>query len=478
MAKDEWAAIRAARDLKASWSPVRGSFTTEGLAAAMAAETGGPEQVAVNRGDTAAAISAAPRHLSATYFWPFQGHTSLAPSCAVADVKESGISVWSSTQDAFGVRNLISRTFNVAREKVRVAYLDGSGSYGTNGGPDAAMDAVLLSRAVGQPVRLQWMRHDEHGWDPKGPAQLLTLRGAIDDVGKLLAFESRIAAPTGPQWSDTPLGPLAAGLVTAPAPRGGTPTTQNLDPPYAVPHLKVTAVGLKDTPLRLSNLRAPLKIGNVFAVESFIDELAAAAGRDPLEFRREGLTDPRALAVIDRMAKMIGWQPRPSGPRERTGVLTGRGMAYMRYKQAENYIAMAMEVAVDSATGRIAVGRVACAHDCGLIINPDGLRNQVEGNIVHTLSRTLHEETQFAQSRVTGLNWATYPILMFPEVPAIEVALIDRPGEPPHGAGEAACAPVAAALGNAVFDACGVRLRQAPFTPARVKAALASASGD
>src|SRR6185369_2538511 len=338
VAKDEWAAIRAARELKAAWSPVHTPFATEGLADAMAKETGGTEQVQVNRGDTAAAISSAPKHLSATYYWPFHGHTSLAPSCAVADVKESGTSVWSSTQDAFGLRNVIARTFNIPREKVHVTYLDGSGSYGSNGAQDAAADAVLLSRAVGQPVRLQWMRHDEHGWDPKGPAQLLEMRGALDSVSHLLAFESKISAPTGPQWSDSLLGPVAAGLTTPGAPRGGAPTTQNLDPPYAVPNLRVAAVGLKDTPIRLSNLRAPLKIGNVFAVESFIDELAAAAGMDPLEFRRQGLTDPRALAVLDRMAKMFEWQPRPSGPREKSGLLTGRGLAYMRYKQAENYV--------------------------------------------------------------------------------------------------------------------------------------------
>jgi len=208
-----------------------------------------------------------------------------------------------------------------------------------------------------------------------------------------------------------------------------------------------------------------------------MDELAAAAAADAIEFRRRGLTDPRALAVIDRAARMIDWQPRPSpGQRGAGGMLAGRGFAYIRYKQAENYVAIAMEVAVASDTGIITVRRVACAHDCGLIVNPDGLRNQVEGNILHTLSRTLHEEIRFDGSRVASVDWASYPILTFPEVPAVEVALINRPDQPSHGAGEAASAPVAAALANAVFDATGVRLRSVPFTPARVKAAFATAN--
>ena len=478
VAKDEWAAIRAASELKATWSESPVSFATAGLDTAIAAAPTGKEETPIDRGDAPAAIHSAPKRLSATYYWPFQGHTSLAPSCAVADVKESGTAVWSSTQNVFNLRSLIAQVFGIPREKVRVTYLDGSGSYGSNGAFDAAHDAVLLSRAVGQPVRLQWTRHDEHAWDPKGPAHLLELRGGLDQAGKLLAWESKTSGPTGPQWTDTLLGPLSAGLpVEATRGSGGVPTEANLDPPYAVPHLRVISRGLADTPIRLSNLRAPNKIGNAFAVESFMDELAAAAAADPIEFRRRGLTDPRALAVIDRAAHMIGWQPRPSpGPRGAGGVLAGRGFAYIRYKQAENYVAIAMEVAVASDTGEITVRRIACAHDCGLIVNPDGLRNQVEGNILHTLSRTLHEEIKFDRSRVASVDWASYPILTFPEVPAVEVALINRPDQPSHGAGEAASAPVAAALANAVFDATGVRLRSVPFTPARVKAAFAAAN--
>ena len=232
---------------------------------------------------------------------------------------------------------------------------------------------------------------------------------------------------------------------------------------------------MRDTPLVPSNLRAPGKIANVFAVESFTDELAAAAGVDPLAFRLSKLADPRAVDALTRTSQAFGLQARPSpNPQAKQGtLLTGRGMAYVRYKQNENYVAMAMEVTVYPASGKIAVTRVTCGHDCGLVVNPDALRNQIEGCIVQTLSRTLHEEVTFDRTHVTSVDWATYPVLTFPEVPLIDVILLNRTDQPIMGAGEAATAPVAAALANAVFDATGVRLRTAPFTPERVKAALA-----
>jgi len=239
--------------------------------------------------------------------------------------------------------------------------------------------------------------------------------------------------------------------------------------------LRVVSHHLKDTPLRLSNLRAPGKIANVFAVESFADELAAAAGVDAVAFRLRGLSDPRAIGVLKRASGMMDWQTRLSpNPYAAEGdLLVGRGIAYVRYKQAENYVAIGITVAVNKATGKIAVRRVVCAHDCGLVVNPDGLRNQVEGNIMQTLSRTLHEEVTFDHSRVTSVNWASYPILTFPEAPVVQVALIDRPEKPSDGAGEASSAPIAAALANAIFDATGVRLRSVPFTAERVKTAFA-----
>ena len=479
VAKDEWAAVRAAREIKATWSDWQGLPGSEGLDHYVRQAPVQRDQSIVTRGDVAAALSPAAlaqgvKQLSATYYWPYQSHASLGPSCAVADVKESGTTIWSASQNPYGLRANLGKVFGISQDKMRVVYLDGSGSYGSNGADDAAADALLLSRAAGRPVRVQWMRQDEHGWDPKGPAQLHELRGAIDANGDIVAWETQLWVPDGPQGSRALLGPDSAAMPQTHG-QGAGAMTLNLDPPYPVPNLRIVSHHLKDTPLRLSNLRAPGKIANVFAVESFADELAAAAGIDAVAFRLRGLTDTRAIEVIQRTTGKIDWQTRPSpNPHAAEGdLLVGRGMAYMRYKQAENYVAIGMTVAVNKATGKIAVRRVVCAHDCGLVVNPDGLRNQVEGNILQTLSRTLHEEVTFDQSRVTSVDWVRYPILTFPEAPAVQVELIDRPEQPAYGAGEAASAPVAAALANAIFDATGVRLRSVPFTVERVKAALA-----
>lgn len=460
VSKDEWAAVRAARELKVTWSDWQGLPGSDGLDTYLRQAPVDRDQTLANKGDLAAGLSSASKQLTATYYWPFQSHASLGPSCAVADVKESATTVWSASQNPYGLRANLAKVFGIAAEKLRVIYLDGSGSYGTNGADDVAADALMLSRAVGKPVRVQWMRQDEHGWDPKGPAQLHQLRGGVDANGNITAWETQMWVPDGPSGSRALLGPESAGMAQSHG-QGAGLMTLNLDPPYPVANLRVVSHHLKDTPLRLSNLRAPGKIANVFAVESFTDELAAAAGKDPVAFRLRGLTDPRAVDVLNRVAGMMDWQARPS-PNPRPGV--GRGVAYVRYKQAENYVAIGMDVTVDKATGKITVSRIACAHDCGLIVNPDGLRNQVEGNIMQTLSRTLHEEVRFDRSRVTSVDWSSYPILRFPEAPAVQVALIDRPDQPAYGAGEAASAPVAAALANAIFDATGVRLRTVPFT--------------
>ena len=476
VAKDEWAAIRAARELKANWSQSQtlpGSDNLDRFVRQAALDT---DQQIVNRGDSAAALTSAAKKFSATYYWPAQSHASLGPSCAIADVRDGGATIWSSTQGPHGLRQNLAKVFSLPLEKVRVVYLDGAGSYGGNGNDDVAADAMLLSKAAGAPVRVQWMRQDEHAWDPKGPQQLLDVRAGLDAQGNIAAWETEMWVPAGRPGSRPLLGPEAAGM-TQDHGQGAGLLTQNGDPPYAAANVRVVAHLTKETPLRPSNLRAPGKIGNVFAVEGFTDELAAAAGADPVAFRLSRLTDPRAIEVIKRATEMFGWQPRPSpNPQAAQGnLLIGRGMAYARYKQAENYVATVMEVAVEPATGVIRVRRVTCAHDCGLIINPDALRNQVEGLIVQTLSRALHEEVKFDRARVTSVDWMSYPILRFPELPSIEVALINHPELPLLGAGEAASAPVGAALGNAIFDATGIRLRSVPFRPEKMKAALTSA---
>ncbi len=473
VAKDEWAAVRAASALKATWNEANGLPGSEGLDGWTRRAAIDRDQTIVNRGDAPAALSGAAKKISATYFWPFQSHASLGPSCAVADVRGDGATIWSASQGTHGLRANLSKVFGLSQENVRVIFLDGSGSYGTNGGDHVAADAVLLSKTIGQPVRVQWTRQDETGWDPKGPQQLLDIQAGLDANGRIVAWDTQMWLPANVPGARALLAADAARLSQEHG-QGAGQITQNGDPPYQADNARVVVHWLKETPLQLSNLRAPGKVANVFAVESFTDELAAAAGVDPVAFRLARLTDPRALDVLNRVAQSFGWQPRPSpNPQARQGrVLVGRGVAYVRYKQAENYVAMAMEVAVDPTSGRIEVRRVTCAHDCGLIVNPDALKNQIEGCIVQTLSRALHEEVRFDRSRVTSVDWASYPILRFPEAPPIDVVLIDRPDQPLLGAGEAATTPVAAALANAIFDATGVRLRTAPFTPERMKAAL------
>lgn len=477
-ADDEWTAVRAARALRAQWSPGSGLPEQDKLAATLREKTDVTDEMLVSRGqppDPAANPGGVFfRSRSASYFWPMQSHASIGPSCAVADVNKEKATVWTASQGTHGNRKTFARFLKLPEEQVRLIYLDGAGCYGMNGHEDAAADAAILSQALGRPVRVQWSRQDEHGWDPKGPPQLLDLSGVVDSAGRIHEWRTEMWLPqTTKGLANIPLlGPAAAGLDDV---RGLQPglISQNADPPYAADKVEVLAHWLKDAPLRPAPIRSPGKPANCFAVESFTDELAAAAGLDPVEFRLRGLADKRGVEVIRRTAALMNWQSRPSPGANRTAALAhGRGFAYVHYKHSESYVAMGMEVAVERASGRIKVERVACAFDCGQIINPDGARGQVEGSILQTLSRALMEEVRFDRSRVTSLDWSSYPILRFPDVPKLDIALIDRPTERPVGAGEAACTAVAAALANAVFDATGARLRTVPFTPERVKAAL------
>ncbi|HXX84285.1 MAG TPA: molybdopterin cofactor-binding domain-containing protein [Casimicrobiaceae bacterium] len=469
VAGSEWDAMSAARALKARWSEASALIGDVAVRAWMKAGPLEGDEALVKKGDAKTALAAASKRLSGEYYWPMQSHASMGPSCAIADVRDGKATIWSASQATHRFRETIAGLLGLSRDAVRVIYVDGSGCYGMNGHDDAAADAALLSRAVGKPVRVQWTREDELGWDPKGPPQLLALEGALDEQGRIAAWRTEMWLPkaTASLPNMPLLGPEAAGMTQAPGIVTGL-ISQNGNPPYAVANQEVVVHWLKDAPLRPSNLRAPGKVANGFAVESFTDELAAAARRDALEFRLAGLSDPRGIEVVKRAAALIGWQPRPSpGP---GGV--GRGMAYLHYKNNETYIAMAMEVEVSKVSGAIRVRRVGCAHDCGLVINPDALKAQIEGAILQTLSRALHEEVKFDRTRVTSVDFASYPILRFPEVPEIAVDLVVRPTEPPLSGGEPASTPVAAALANAVFDAAGVRLRTVPFTTERVRAAI------
>ncbi len=470
VAASEWDAVSAARLLKARWSDSAPLIGAEAVRASLRAGPFVADETLVKKGDAASALAGA-KKISAEFYWPMQSHASLGPSCAVADIRDGKATIWSASQATHRFRETIARALDMPKDAVRVIYLDGSGCYGMNGHDDAAADAALLSRAVARPVRVQWSREDELGWDPKAPPQLLVLEGALGDDGKIAAWRTQMFIPKA--TASLPNMPLlaldAAGIAQTPGITTGL-ISQNGDPPYAVPNQEVVVHWLSTSPLRPSNFRAPGKVANCFAVESFTDMLAAAAGRDGVEFRLQGLADPRGVEVIRRAAALIGWQTRPSPAPTQTGA--GRGFAYIHYKHNESYVATAMEVDVDRATGAIRVRRVACAHDCGLVINPDALRSQIEGNILQTLSRTLFEEVAFDRSRVTSVDWASYPILRFPDSPEILIDIVSRPKEPPLGAGEASATPVPAALANAVFDAVGARLMTAPFTRERVRAAL------
>jgi CO/xanthine dehydrogenase Mo-binding subunit len=477
VAEREWDAVRAARALKTQWSAGTGLPDHAKEFEAMRSSRVVRDQEIAKRGDLSA-LSAPPagtRTLATTYRWPMQTHGSIGPSCGVADVRADRVTVWSSSQNVHGFQATCARLLGVERDRVRVIYMDGAGSYGPNGADDAATEAALLSKTLGRPVRVHWTRQEEHGLDPKGPAQLLELRAAVDKEGEVTAWETQAWLPLATaNLPNIPLLALDAAGIPQTQGRSTGLIYQNVDPPYAMPNLSAVVHWIPDAPLRTSAIRAPGKIANTFAVESFTDEIAALARVDPVEFRLRRLTNPRGIEVLRRAAARMGWQPRPS-PRpvdRNAAVLTGRGIAYVHYKHEETLVAMGMEVAVERATGRIRVTRVVCAHDCGLMINPDCVQAQLEGNILQTLSRALHEEVVYDRDRVTTVDWASYPILTFPEVPTLEFELIQRLDQPPLGAGEAASTPVAAALGNAVFDATGVRLRTIPFRPDRVKAAL------
>jgi len=474
VAEDEWTAIKAQRTLKCEWSEGRGLPPQEAVAQRMRAGPFTREETLVSRGDVKPALPPGAIALKASYFWPMHSHGSIGPSCAIADVKPDGVTIWTASQAPHRLRVTASRFLGIPAEKIHVVYLDGAGCYGMNGHDDAAAEAALLSRATGRPVRMQWTREDELGWDPKGPPQLLDIAGAVDAQGNIVDWRTEMWLPEATRG--LPNLPLLA-LDEAGIPQAQGLTTglisQNGDPAYAAPNMSVQVHWLKDAPLRPSNLRAPGKIANSFAVESFFDEMATAAKQDPVEMRLRAMKDARGIEVIKRTAAMMNWQPRPSPVADRSGaVMRGRGIAYVHYKHNETWLAMGMEVAVERASGHIKVERAVCAHDCGLIVNPDGARAQVEGCILQTLSRALFEDVKFDRSRVTSVDWSSYPIMTFADVPRVEIDLIQRIDQPPLGAGEAASAPVGAALANALFDATGIRLRTVPFTPERVKAAL------
>jgi len=473
VAETEWAAIRAARELKVRWSDWAGlpdqAKIWEHVRATPVAEV----QVTSERGNVAAAVQGAAKRLSASYDFAIHTHGSMGPSCAVAEFRDSKLTVWTASQATHNLRKQLGMMLGMPVEQIRCIYKEGAGCYGRNGHEDAAADAALLARAVGRPVRVQWMRADEHGWDPKGPPHLVDLRAGLDAQGNIVGWESEAFIPRGAGGN---VALTAAELARLPYENQINPGNiiHNLAVPYTFPAVKTTCHRLATTPFRPSWIRTPGRMQNTYANEAFLDELAAAAGADPIEYRLRYLPrdETRGREVLERVARLANWQTRPSPQRDTSGErVRGRGVSYVKYELNRTYVAAVAEVEVNRATGDIRVTKFWCTHDCGQIINPDGVKSQVEGNIIHTLSRTLKEEITFDRSAVTSLDWASYRVITFPEVPDIVVDLIDRPEERPWGAGEPAAAVVPSAVSNAVFDATGVRLRSVPFTPAKFKAA-------
>jgi CO/xanthine dehydrogenase Mo-binding subunit len=479
----EWAAIKAARALKVSWSqPVtKMPASYEEVFNYIKTTKSIRDQVTVNKGNADAALTRASKSYEATYRWPFQLHGMMGPPCVVADVGKDQATIYTGTQGSFETRKAVAELLGFAEKNVRVLYREASGSYGRMGADDAAEDAALLSRAVGKPVRVQWMRDDEHGWEPKGPAQLDIARAGLDTQGKIIAwdFADRGFPLTAASFAGLRL--LASRQVgMKPSADGNSNGTQGGGEMYSFENQKCAAplipwVQADETPLRTGYLRAPGDIARCFASESFIDEIAADLRVDPVQFRMRYLGEnKRGADALAGVAKQAKWQERPSPAAASSGTKSsGRGVAISN--RAGTICGAVAEVEVDKSNGNVTVKRFVLSHDCGLIINPDGLKNQIEGNIVQGVSRALMEEVKFDSSGITTLDWKSYPVIRFPDVPTIEIVLINRPEMPALGGGEPSSAPIAAAIANAIFDAVGVRLREAPFTPARVLAGLKNA---
>ena len=492
-------AVRAARQLKTTWEkPATAPFPkSEDLFKYMrAAEpTSASKPIVVGKPDEA--FAGAARIVEAEYEIPFQGHTAFAGAHGTADPSNGQMTVYSNDMKAYSLRTGIAAFLGMPREKVRVLWMQGPQGFGRTAAEEAGFEAAWIAREIGRPVRVQWMRDEETAWDTKGPAFLVKARGGLDAQGQLTAYEYSARScdynHVGYNEPDTVLIAQLMGSRRA-YPAGGSSSMPS--EMYAIPNRRMSGevVGLPlvwETPLRTGNLRDPNGPQSTFAAESFIDELAAAAKADPLEFRMKMLTAAatddsgfkraRSIAVLKAVAEAYGWDARPSPRPLGTGnILTGRGIAYSF--RGQTVVAQIAEVEVNRQTGHVWARRLVCAHDCGLVVNPTSLRRTIECAMLHSLSRAIHEEVQFDTEKVTSVDWISHPTLRHTDVPAaIDVVLVngdpnpDRPDLPPYGGGEAACKPMLAAVANAIYDATGVRLRRVPFRDARVLAALKEA---
>jgi CO/xanthine dehydrogenase Mo-binding subunit len=492
-------AIAAATQLKVNWKkPPTAPFpASEDLFTHIRHATPTSSSKPNVSGNTDAALTGAAKLIEAEYEFPFQGHVAIGPAHALADPSNGQMTIYSNDMKSYGLRTGVAEFLQMPRDRVRVVWMDGPQGYGRTAADDAGFEAAFLAQEVGRPVRVQWTRHEETAWDTKGPAYTFKMRGGLDPQGHLIAldYEAR-AADYGHLGYNEPDTVLIAQLTGK---RRSTPASGSAAAPsdmYAIPNRRMAThvVGLPlvwDSPLRTGNLRDPNGPQVTFAAESFIDELAAAAKTDPVEFRLRLLTGgtaddngfrrARSMAVVKAAAEAYGWDTRPSPkPLGAGNILTGRGIAYAFRNQT--VIAEIAEIEVNRGTGRVWVKRLVCAHDCGLVINPEALRRTVECAMLHSLSRALYEEVTFDTEKVTSVNWSSYPTLTHTDTPAnIDVVLVNgdpnpsRPDLPHYGAGEASCKPLIAAVANAIYDATGVRIRRVPFRPERVLAALKAA---
>ncbi len=480
VAEREWDAVRAAQLLKVTWSAPKNSLPThEKIHEHIRAATVVKRDESAKKGDVAAAFKSAARVIEAEYEWPFQSHASMGPGCAIVDAKADSATLWTGTQKPHYARDGVAKILGLPREKVQGHWVIGAGSYGRNDAGDAAMDAAMLSKLTGRPVRVQGMRHDGTAWDPKAPASIHRARAALDASGKVIGYEfiSRGFSRADIDSNESDPRDSLVGMETGLAPKAGigfgTPLESYGFENKLLGWEVVPALIARASPLRTSHMRDPVGLQIQFASEQFMDELAAATGEDAVAFRLKYLTGARDQAVVKAAAQKAGWVTRVSPQAKRDGdVLKGRGIAYAQ--RGGTILAVVAEIEVERKTGRIWGRKFTVAHDCGLIINPEGLRYTIEGALVQTLSRALFEEVQFDSTKVTSVDWVSYPILEMKDAPeTIDVVLLNHPEAAPTGAGEATCRVVPAALANAFFDATGVRLRRAPMTPARVKLALA-----
>jgi CO/xanthine dehydrogenase Mo-binding subunit len=479
VADREWDAIKAADKLKVEWSDAKPPFPEQAaLYEHIRKAPVRKRAVEKQNGEVDAAFAKAAKVIEAEYEWPFQSHASMGPACALVEIKDGKVTCWSGTQKSHFVQEGLANILGVPHDDVHVIWTMGPGSYGRNDADDCAADAAVIAKAVGKPVRLQYMRDQGTGWDPKGPASIHKARAALDASGKVIAYDflskgfSRVDVNTNGSKPYDTLAGQTKGVALKSGDGFGVPAES-----YAFENKRMaweTIPPLLDrsSPLRTSHLRDPVGPQIHFASESFMDEVAAAVGVDPIEFRLRHIKEPRDVAVIKAASEAAKWDPRPSPKQGQTGnQVSGRGIAYSQRNGTR--VAIVAEVEIDRSSGKIWAKKFTVAHDCGQIINPDGLVKCIEGNIVQGVSRTLWEEVKFDAKSVTSVDWMTYPILDITETPAeVKVVLINHPEIEPSGAGEPSIRPVAAAIANAIFDATGVRIRRVPFSPDHVKAAL------